>query len=329
MQLSKLYWRRASIGLIVTLVCSIAGQFLAKLPGFSLIGHLVLALLLGMCLQFARSLTAAAQQSTPFIANKFLRAGIILLGFKLNLVILMSAGLKSLEAAVVIVAVMIPLNYFVARFFKVEHTLALLTACGCSICGAAAVMGVSGAVRAKTDQSVLAVAIVAILGTLFTLIEVGLQPFLGFTDAQFGVMAGLSLHEIAPAGPVGTDSAIIAKLSRVLLLAPVAIIVGILEARRFRKQDGAGEGRMSVPIPWFMGGFILASAIGSYLPFVNDFVPSLVQLAYLLLGMAMAALGLNVNFSVILQKGLRPMVGALLCSFVIMGLAFSIVHTFF
>ena len=130
MQLSKLYWRRASIGLIVTLVCSIAGQFLAKLPGFSLIGHLVLALVLGMCLQFARSLTAAAQQSTPFIANKFLRAGIILLGFKLNLVILMSAGLKSLEAAVVIVAVMIPLNYFVARFFKVEHTLALLTACG-------------------------------------------------------------------------------------------------------------------------------------------------------------------------------------------------------
>jgi uncharacterized integral membrane protein (TIGR00698 family) len=149
-------------------------------------------------------------------------------------------------------------------------------------------------------------------------------------------MAGLSLHEIAhavaaggAAGPVGTDSAIIAKLSRVLLLAPVAIIVGILEARRFRKQDGAGDGKMSVPIPWFMGGFILASAIGSYLPFVNDLVPFLVQLAYLLLGMAMAALGLNVNFSVILQKGLRPMVGALLCSFVIMGLAFSIVHTFF
>ena len=326
MQLSNLCWRRASIGLIVTLVCSIAGQALAKLPGFSLIGHLVLALVLGMCLQFARSLTAAAQQSTPFIANKFLRAGIILLGFKLNLVILMSAGLKSLEAAVVIVA----------RFFKVEHTLAILTACGCSICGAAAVMGVSSAVKAKTDQSVLAVAIVAILGTLFTLIEVGLQPFLGFTDAQFGVMAGLSLHEIAhavaaggAAGAVGTDSAIIAKLSRVLLLAPVAIIIGILEARRFRKQDGASEGKMTVPIPWFMGGFILASAAGSYLPFVNDFVPSLVQLAYLLLGMAMAALGLNVNFGVILEKGVRPMLGAILCSFVIMGLAISIVHMFF
>ena len=109
----------------------------------------------------------------------------------------------------------------------------------------------------------------------------------------------------------------------------VAIIIGILEARRFRKQDGASEGKMTVPIPWFMGGFILASAVGSYLPFVNDFVPSLVQLAYLLLGMAMAALGLNVNFGVILEKGVRPMLGAILCSFVIMGLAISIVHVFF
>ena len=336
MQLSKLYWRRASIGLIVTLVCSIAGQFLAKLPGFSLIGRLVLALLLGMCLQFARSLTAAAQQSTPFFANKFLRAGIILLGFKLNLVILMSAGLKSLEAAVVIVAVMIPLNYFVARFFKVEHTRALLTACGCSICGAAAVMGVSSAVRAKTDQSVLAVAIVAILGTLFTLIEVVLQPFLGFTDAQFGTMAGLSLHELAhavaaggAAGPVGTDGAIIAKLSRVLLLAPVAIFVGVLEARRFRKQDGAGEGRMSVPIPWYMGGFILASAIGSYQPFDNDYVPSLVQLAYLLLGMAMAALGINVNFSAIAKKGQKAFLASFLTSVLLMCFAAGIAALFF
>ena len=115
----------------------------------------------------------------------------------------------------------------------------------------------------------------------------------------------------------------------VLGVALIAIIIGILEARRFRKQDSASEGKMTVPIPWFMGGFILASAVGSYLPFVNDFVPSLVQLAYLLLGMAMAALGLNVNFGVILEKGVRPMLGAILCSFVIMGLAISIVHMFF
>lgn len=333
--LTRTRWSRASLGFGLTFVCSLAGQALAALPGFQLIGHLVLALVIGMALQVFRDLTLAAQESTPFIANKFLRAGIILLGFKLNLVILMSSGLKSLMAAVVIIAVMITLNYVVQRAFRTEHTLALLTACGCSICGAAAVMGIAGTVKAKADQSVLAVAIVAILGTVFTLIEVGLMPFLGMSPAQFGTMAGLSLHEIAhavaaggSAGYIGTDSAIIAKLSRVLLLAPVAIIVGVIEARR-RRSAGAEDGKTSVPIPWFMGGFILASAVGSFLPAVQSVVPSLVQLAYLLLGMAMAALGLNVNFGVIVHRGVRPMTAAFLCSVVILALSWGIVTMFF
>ena len=256
MHLSTMIDRRhALLGVVPTLACSLAGQSLAALPGFSLIGHLVLA---------------------------------------------------------------------------------LLTACGCSICGAAAVMGVSGALKAKADQSVLAVAIVAILGTVFTLIEVFAQPILGFTDSQFGVMAGLSLHEIAhavaaggSAGPVGTDSAIIAKLSRVLLLAPVAIILGIVEAWRQRRQSQDRDQKFKVPIPWFMGGFIAASAIGSYIPAIGSAVPMLVKIAYLILGMAMAALGLNVNFSVIAKEGVRPMVSAITCSFVILALSWFIVRTWF
>ena len=232
---------------------------------------------------------------------------------------------------------MVTLNYVVARrLFGVEHTLAVLTACGSSICGAAAVMGVAGAAKAKADDSVLAVACVAILGTAFTLVLVALQPVLGFSAAQFGTLAGLSLHEIAhavaaggAAGAVGTDAAIVAKLSRVLLLAPVAVLVGVLEARRAvvakRQAALAGVGNVEVEIspateaasqgwwaqlkhvsiPWFMGGFLLASAVGTYVPFVAEFTGGLATLAYILLGMAMAALGLNVNFSVVAHKGAR------------------------
>ena len=319
--------------LLVTLVCSVLGRELALLPGLSLVGHLVLALLLGMMVQLARPLRQAARGSgTGFIANKFLRAGIILLGFKLNLVLLLHEGLKGLEAALFMVTVMLVLNYAMARLFQVDHTLSMLTACGCSICGAAAVMGVSAPLKAKADQSVLAVAIVAILGTVFTLVEVGLLPVLGFTDAQFGTMAGLSLHEIAhavaaggSAGQVGTDSAIIAKLSRVLLLAPVALLVGFIEMRRSK----ASGGRLSVPIPYFMGGFILASAVGSYLGLSAELLGGLVNVAYILLGMAMAALGINVNFGVIAKSGARPFASATICSCIMLGLAYGIVRHFF
>ena len=352
----------ALAGLFVTLACSIAGQQLAQLPGFSLVGALVLALLLGMALPAFRGVRDAARASPPFIANKFLRAGIILLGFKLNLVLLVGAGMKSLLAAIFLVIVMVSLNYVVARkCFGVDHTLAVLTACGSSICGAAAVMGVAGAAKAKTDDSVLAVACVAILGTAFTLVLVTLQPVLGFSEAQFGTLAGLSLHEIAhavaaggAAGAVGTDAAIIAKLSRVLLLAPVAIVVGVVEAHRAVaakknailagadgvdveiESNGTQGGKRgfftqmkNVPIPWFMGGFLLASAIGSFVPVLAGYTGTLVTIAYLLLGMAMAALGLNVNFSVVAKKGAKPLMSAGLCSVVLVVLAYSIVATFF
>lgn len=328
--------RNALIGVVLTLVCSLMAQSLSSLPALSVIGHLVLALLLGMLIQLYQPIAMAARESTGFIANVFLRTGIILLGFKLNLILLLSVGLESLEAAIFVVLLMIPINYIMARIFHVDHTLALLTACGCSICGAAAVMGVSGTLKAKVDQSVLAVAIVAILGTIFTLIEVFLEPFLGFTANQFGIMAGLSLHEIAHAvaaggsmGTAGTDSAVIAKLSRVLLLAPVTILLGCLEAWRTRRKSGESSESIRVPIPWFMGGFIVASAIGSYVPAVEVAIPILVKMAYLILGMAMAALGVNVNFTVIAKKGLRPMGIAFVCSWILLGMSWYIVKNMF
>ena len=207
----------------------------------------------------------------------------------------------------------------------------MLSACGCSICGAAAVMGVSAPLKAKANDSVLAVAIVAILGTVFTLIEIGLQPFLGFNDGQFGTMAGLSLHEIAhavaaggAAGSAGMDHAIIAKLSRVLLLAPVALIIGYVEYRRNKNE----EGPVSIPIPYFMGGFILASAVGSYMGISKELTDTLVFAAYLLLGMAMAALGINVNFGVIASRGIRPFCAAFLASLLLLVFVAMLVKFF-
>ena len=316
------------VAMTVTLACSLMGKALATYPGFSLIGHLVLALLLGMSIQFFKKITTMARGGTGFIANKFLRLGIILLGFKLNLAILLSSGIQSLGFAAVIVTGMLCLTYLVCRLFNVEHTLAMLTACGCSICGAAAVMGVSAPLKAKSNDSVLAVAIVAILGTIFTLIEIGLQPVLGFSDLQFGIMAGLSLHEIAHAvaaggvaGTVGMDNAIIAKLSRVLLLAPIALFIGFMEYRR--NKDSTQE--MSIPIPYFMGGFILVSAVGSYMNIPSVWIQDLVSIAYTLLGMAMAALGMNVNFDVIVQRGAKPFTAAFICSVILLGASYGIV----
>lgn len=327
--------------LIMTLICSVLGTILGGLPYLSIIGALVISLILGMLFQLYRPAINKAEVGIGFISNKFLRLGIILLGFKLNLIDLAHAGVKTILVAVVVVTGVIILTYNIARKMGVNKQLAILTASGTGICGAAAVMGISPQIKVSKDQEktkrndeVLAVAIVAILGTVFTLLEISLKPLLHMTPSQFGVMAGGSLHEIAHAiatggagGSVSLDAAIITKLSRVLMLAPAALIIGIWY--QHSEKNNMSDTKQKLPIPWFMAGFLLASVIGTFVPMSPVVLAWLVKLAYLVLGMAMAALGMTVNFKAFLSSGKNAVLAALSSSVVLLIFMIVVSKTFF
>ena len=327
---------------LVTCAASIIGSLMAGLPVFSLFGALIIALIIGMLVQIpmrAWLAHAAAKHAegvgnaAALISNKLLRLGIILLGFKLNLDVMFATGVKTIAVAAVIVTLTITVTYLIARKLGVDEHLAILTAGGTGICGAAAVMGLSGSItmpkaeeKRGRDDEVMAVATVAVMGTVFALAEIALRPFLGLSDAQFGTMGGASLHEIAhavavggSAGDAGMDAAIIMKLSRVLMLAPTAMIIGAWWARRHTQP---GDGPRKVPIPWFMLGFLVASVAGTYLPFVAQFTDILVKAAYLVLGMAMAALGMNVDFKAIASRGRMAVLASFFASILLAGGAF-------
>lgn len=318
------------ITLILTFVCSILAKYISTIGFFKLIGHLVLAMLLGMGLQLFKMHKEEYKSSLAYISNKFLRLGIILLGFKLNITILKASGIKSILLAAFAITFTIVVVYNIAKLFKVDEKLALLCACGCGICGAAAVMGVSPSMNADKDDTILSVAVVCILGTVFTLIIVSLKPFFNLTDIQYGVLSGASLHEIAHAvaagasgGEASLDIALVTKLSRVLLLAPVAIIVGLISNKKNNTKE------LRVPLPLFMLGFILTSIIGTYYQPIQIYVTKLVDIAYILLAMAMAALGLNVNFSVIKQRGKNIFISAFIGSTLLLIAIFICVKLFF
>ena len=334
---------------LVTCAASIIGSLMAGLPVFSLFGALIIALIIGMLVQIpmhAWFTHAAAKHAegignaAALISNKLLRLGIILLGFKLNLDVLFATGVKTIAVAAIIVTLTIAVTYLIARKLGVDEHLAILTAGGTGICGAAAVMGLSGSITMTKDEEkrgrddeVMAVATVAVMGTVFALAEIALRPFLGLSDAQFGTMGGASLHEIAhavavggSAGDAGMDAAIIMKLSRVLMLAPTAMIIGAWWARRHPQP---GDGPRKVPIPWFMLGFLVASVAGTYLPFVAQFTDILVKAAYLVLGMAMAALGMNVDFKAIASRGRMAVLASFLASILLAGGAFVVAKLMF
>ena len=331
----------------MTLLASFIGSWLKQYPGFQLLGALIIALLVGMALQLPLhvykmnndSRRAGVKSAAGLIANKLLRLGIILLGFKLNLHDLFTKGIKCLPIAAVLVAIMVCVTYNIAKLLKVNPQLAMLTAGGTSICGAAAVMGLSGSMPVlpeeedeKEQNEVMAVATVAIMGTIYALAEIFILPNFGMTKQQLGITAGASLHEIAHAVAAGgafnsIDVATIMKLSRVLMLVPVSIFIAIWWNARHSKVENGGKHKIS--FPWFMLGFIAASVIGTYVPFVAAHASTLVEAGYVFLGMAMAALGINVNFRAIFKQGRAAFAASFLASIVLVALAYAAAVLFF
>lgn len=347
------WWKRIAtvdmlfIG-VLTLLASLFASWLKQFPGFSLFGALIIALLIGMIIQFPiRSAyvgsndgrKAGVKDAAGLISNKLLRLGIILLGFKLNLAVLFTQGIKCLPIAAVVVTLTIIVCYAIARKLGVDPMLAILTAGGTGICGAAAVMGLAGSIKVPEDKQdekdndvTMAVAIVAIMGTVFALLEIALGPLTGMTKDQLGITAGASLHEIAHAVAGGdafgaVDIATIMKLSRVLMLVFAAIIIAIWWDRNHSEMPA--DGKRKVSFPWFMLGFIGASIIGTFVPFIDAIAPNLVDFAYIVLGMAMAALGINVNFSAIAKKGQKAFLASFLTSVLLMCFAAGIAALFF
>ena len=324
---------------VLTLLASFIGSWLKQYPGLKLLGALIIALLVGMALQLPLHAykknndlrRAGVKSAAGLIANKLLRLGIILLGFKLNLHDLFTKGITCLPIAAVLVAVMVCITYTIAKLLKVNPQLAMLTAGGTSICGAAAVMGLSGSMPVlpeeedeKEQNEVMAVATVAIMGTIYALAEIFILPHFGMTKQQLGITAGASLHEIAHAVAAGgafdsIDVATIMKLSRVLMLVPASIFIAIWWNARHSKVENGGKHKIS--FPWFMLGFIAASVIGTYVPFITAHASTLVEAGYVFLGMAMAALGINVNFKVIFKQGRTAFLASFLASIVLVILA--------
>ncbi|WP_155987934.1 YeiH family protein [Gorillibacterium massiliense] len=327
------------LGLGITLVLAIAAKCIAKLPFMSIMGQLVIAILLGMAYRAGIGVPQQTAAGASFSSKKFLRLGIILLGLRLNLLDIVHAGPKVFLLAVFNICFAIFTIHLLSKWFKVEKKLGLLAACGTAICGAAAVVAIAPQIKADDDETALAVATVAILGTIFTLAYTFLYPYLGFSPDSYGIFAGATLHEIAhviaaaaPGGQTAVDLAVIVKLTRVVMLVPIAIVIGIQSDRKQRrgtKEDsGTKETQKNLPIPWFIIGFLAMSGINTIAIIPSGWTAHLIDAAYMLIAMAMAGLGLGVNLRTIRQLGMRAFAAAGIGSVLLSLLGFLLIHFF-
>ena len=278
---------------------------------------MLIGIILGML--YANSLRNNLPETwTPgivFCSKRILRIGIILYGFKLTFQDITAVGLPAIIIDAIVVIVTILLGVFVGRLLKMDRSIALLTACGSAICGAAAVMGVDGAIRPKPYKTAVSVATVVIFGTL----SMFLYPILyraGIFDMpaeQMGIFAGSTIHEVAHVvgagnamGPEISDSAIIVKMIRVMMLVPVLLVIAFFVARDVEnREDGSGV-KTKIQVPWFAIMFLLVICFNSLDLLPASVVSFITTLDTFLLTMAMTALGAETSIEKFKKAGFKP-----------------------
>ncbi|MCE3200899.1 YeiH family protein [Paenibacillus sonchi] len=336
-------------GIGITFLLAVAAKYLALLPFLNILGQLVLAILLGIALRGVAGVPQKVMTGIQFSSKKLLRTGIILLGMRLNLADILAAGPKVFAIAVINIAITLFTVYGIAKRFGVDRRLGLLTACGTAICGAAAVAAIAPQIKASEHETAVGAATVAVLGTIFTLAYSLLYPFLGLSPSGYGIFAGGTLHEVAhviaaaaPAGKEAADLAVIVKLTRVAMLIPVAIIIGCWETYRKRKQaseEGTSQEQQNqekgqpiewkrLPVPWFILGFLFMSGVNTIGIVPVKLAGGLIALAYLLLAMAMAGMGLGVDLKTFGRMGKKPFLAGLMGSVLLSGLGYVLVLAF-
>lgn len=322
-------------GICLTLTLALTAKVLGGFPFLSILGQLVIAILLGIAWRAIMGVPDTAKVGISFAGKTLLRVGIILLGMRLNLINILNAGPKVLAIAAISIFFAIFSVYWLANLFKVEKRLGLLTALGTAICGAAAVAAIAPLLKSKDEETVIGVATVAILGTLFTVAYTLLYPVLGLSDASFGIFAGATLHEVAhviaataSVSTVSVDMAVIVKLTRVALLIPVAIIIGFF-IRRSERSDGENKHFLkNLPVPWFIVGFLTTSAVNTLGVFPQNMAAAVVTVAYFLIAMAMAGLGLNVDVSTFRRWGGKTIASGLIGSALLSIFGFILLKVF-
>lgn len=307
----------------VALAAAIAAVafLLRHIHGMATFSPMILAIVIGMAFHNIVGTPSLARPGIAFSLRRLLRAAIVLLGFQLTAVQVASMGLRGLLIVTISLTATFAFTVWAGRTLGVGRKLAELIAAGTSICGASAIIATNTVTEAHDEDVAYAIACVTIFGSI-AMFAYPLLPSLLHLDPQaYGLWSGASIHEIAQvvaasfqngqrAGEIGT----MVKLSRVMLLAPVVIV---LNMKSRLAASSTSEKAVSPPVPWFVVGFIALVGLNSLVVLPADARRAITTLTTFLLSIALAAMGLETDVSRLYAKGIRPaMLGALAFLFI-------------
>ncbi|WP_457640301.1 YeiH family protein [Persephonella sp.] len=304
---------------------------------------LIIAIILGVIIGNVWKIPEPLKPGIVFSLKKVLRIAIVFLGFRLTFQNVIDVGIEGLIVDTVMLVSTFLFGVWVSRkLFGLEPQMSYLIASGSSICGASAVLAAAPVVRAEMHHAAMAVATVTIFGTIamfvYPLVYQFFGDILGFDDVLYGIWTGATVHEVAQVVAAGFavsetagNTATISKLTRVMMLAPLLIVLSFYLARK-HSIHGAGVSLRDIPIPYFVFGFIAMVGVNSTGVVPQQAVNYINLIDGFMLTVAMSAMGLETNVNKIKGVGMKPIYSALLVFiflFFVGIISLKIVHAVF
>ena len=319
-------------------------------PGFALIAGLVALAFeinhiqsaispLALCVAFGFIVAnfiqwpAFAAPATKVSSKTIMRIGVALLGAQVSVASLREIGLKGVLTVGIVVTFTIFGILGLSKLFKMSGDLGLLIGVGFGVCGATAVAAIRPQTRATEEETSYAIGLISLCGTL----SIFLLPFIGHSigldTREFGSWAGAAVHDVgqvvatASVWGDGADKyAIVVKLARVCLLAPIVLILSIRHRRWLTSQGKTETASAKIPlIPYFVLGFIAVATIHNLVEINARLLADIVFTSKLMLGARLVALGSGVRWKAIRAIGPRPMAMGMIAWVIVAGVALAAV----
>ena len=329
-------------GILLCLAIAIPSWFIGT--AFPIIGGAVIAILAGMVLTLIIKNKGVLDSGIKFTSKKVLQWAVILLGFGMDLNVVLETGKQSLPIIICTIGISLIMAFLINKFIKMPAKVATLIGVGSSICGGSAIAATAPVIDADEEEVAQSISVIFLFNVLAALLFPSFGQLIGFDTTSgeaFGIFAGTAVNDMSSVtatastwdgmfnlGTATLDKAVTVKMTRTLAIIPITLVLAFARAKK-QKSNNAGKINIKKIFPFFILFFIGASIITTIAVSCGvsaDLFDPLKTLSKFLFFMAMSAIGMNTNIVKLVKSGAKPIFLGFCCWVSITGVSLLLQH---
>ena len=319
------------IGILICFAIAVPSYFLGKL--FPVVGGAVISILIGMIIALFWNNKGKAAAGIKFTSKYVLQAAVVLLGFGMNLSVVLQTGKQSLPVILSTITASLLIAFVLCKVMKIPGNISTLIGVGSSICGGSAIAATAPVIDADDGEVAQAISVIFFFNVLAAILFPVFGKLIGFSTADgdaFGIFAGTAVNDTSSVtaaaatwdgmwnlGTQTLDKAVTVKLTRTLAIIPITLVLAMFRANKARKDGTQTKGfSLKRALPLFVLFFLIASVITTIalsLGMSKSVFTPLKELSKFFIIMAMGAIGLNSNIIRLLKSSGKPIILGAAC----------------